>query len=42
MRRTRHSGTTRLMKLAAGLLIAAVLVATGWAAEKVYRSPSVR
>ena len=27
--------TTRLVKLAAGLLIAAMLVATGWAAEKV-------
>ena len=28
---------TRLMKLAAVLLIAALLVATGWAAEKVYQ-----
>lgn len=28
---------TRLMKLAAGLLIATLLVATGWAAEKVYQ-----
>ncbi len=28
---------TRLMKLAAGVLIAALLVATGWAAEKVYQ-----
>jgi len=32
--------TTRLLKLAAGLLIAAVVVAAGWTAEKVYESVS--
>ena len=37
MKVTRRSRMTRLMKLAAGMLIAALLVATGWAAEKVYR-----
>ena len=35
-RASRRFRTTRLVKLAAGLLIGAVLVATGWAAEKVY------
>ena len=29
---------TRLMKLAAGVMVAVVLVATGWTAERVYRS----
>ena len=38
MRTTGPFRATRLMKLAAGLLIAVVLVATGWTAEKVYES----
>ena len=33
---------TRLMKLAAGVLIAALLVATGWTAEKVYQRVTKR
>lgn len=32
-----HVRMTRLMKVAAGVLIAALLVATGWSAEKVYQ-----
>ena len=35
MKVSRAFRTTRMIKLAAGLLIAAMLVATGWAAEKV-------
>jgi hypothetical protein len=38
MRTTRPFRATRLMKWAAGVLIAAALVATGWTAEKVYQS----
>ena len=38
MRTTKRFRPTRLMKLAAGVFLAAVLVATGWAAEKVYQN----
>lgn len=37
MRTTRPFRRTRLIRLAAGLLVAALLVATGWAAEKLYQ-----